>query len=207
MNILVIGGGLLGRSTAEQLDALGHDVSVVDEDIEHLDMLAPSFGGLTFVGFPLDIQCLCTAGIESCDAVAVTTSDDNLNITVGQIAKDYFHVEKVVARISDPLRETIFESFGLQTVCPTNMAGDKLVSGILYPKADQQMSFGTHTISFSHVSPGKRDFGRRIDEFEEAYDMEVFAVLKDDNTLFLEKAYRHRQIAQGDTLICCKKID
>ena len=62
----------------------------------------------------MDLKNLRSAGIESCDAVAVTTSDDNLNITVGQIAKNYFQVPKVVARISDPYRENIFESFGLQ---------------------------------------------------------------------------------------------
>lgn len=207
MNILVIGGGLLGRSVAEALDALGHDVSVVDEDSERLDMLVPEFRGLTFIGFPMDIQCLRTAGIESCDAVAVTTSDDNLNITVGQIARNYFHVDKVIARISDPMRETIFESFGLQTVCPTNMAGDKLVSGILNRMSDQQISFGTHTISFAHIPAEKRDIGKGIDAFEEEYDVEVFAVVKTDNTLYLEKTYRGRAIAQGDVLICCKKID
>lgn len=50
--------------------------------------------------------------------------DDNLNITVGQIAKSIFGIEKVVTRISDPFREFIFESYGLETVCPTNMADE-----------------------------------------------------------------------------------
>ena len=123
MNVLIIGGGLLGRETARQLDSLGHGVVVVDENPENLGLLDAGFGGVTYVGFPMDLNVLRQAGIESCDAVAVTTSDDNLNIAVGQIAKKYFKVERVAARISDPAREDIFERVGLRTVCPTNMAG------------------------------------------------------------------------------------
>ena len=125
MNIMIVGGGLLGRKTAETLDEAGHDVVLIDASPENLAQLSPDFSGVTAVGFPMDIKSLRSAGIEGCDAVAVTTPDDNLNITVGQIAKNFFGIPKVIARISDPYRENIFERFGLQTVCPTNMAGDK----------------------------------------------------------------------------------
>ena len=123
MNIMIVGGGLLGRKTAESLDELGHDVVLIDASAENIAQLSPDFSGVTAVGFPMDIKSLRAAGIEGCDAVAVATPDDNLNITVGQIAKNFFGIPKVIARISDPYRENIFERFGLQTVCPTNMAG------------------------------------------------------------------------------------
>ena len=130
MNIMIVGGGLLGRKTAESLDELGHDVVLIDASAENIAQLSPDFSGVTAVGFPMDIKSLRAAGIEGCDAVAVATPDDNLNITVGQIAKNFFGIPKVIARISDPYRENIFERFGLQTVCPTNMAGDKLVTAL-----------------------------------------------------------------------------
>ena len=115
MNIMIVGGGLLGRKTAETLDEAGHDVVLIDASPENLAQLSPDFSGVTAVGFPMDIKSLRSAGIEGCDAVAVTTPDDNLNITVGQIAKNFFGIPKVIARISDPYRENIFERFGLQT--------------------------------------------------------------------------------------------
>ena len=87
MNIMIVGGGLLGRKTAETLDEAGHDVVLIDASPENLAQLSPDFSGVTAVGFPMDIKSLRSAGIEGCDAVAVTTPDDNLNITVGQIAK------------------------------------------------------------------------------------------------------------------------
>ena len=63
---------------------------------------------------PLDMTVLKKAGVESCDAMAVVTPDDNLNITVSQIAQEFFGVKNVVARISDPAREKVFKSFGAQ---------------------------------------------------------------------------------------------
>ena len=104
MNIMIVGGGLLGRKTAETLDEAGHDVVLIDASPENLAQLSPDFSGVTAVGFPMDIKSLRSAGIEGCDAVAVTTPDDNLNITVGQIAKNFFGIPKVIARISDPYR-------------------------------------------------------------------------------------------------------
>ena len=163
MNILVIGGGPLGRRVAEMLDAAGHDVAVIDESEDNIAQLDADFGGVTSVGFPMDLKNLRSAGIESCDAVAVTTSDDNLNITVGQIAKNYFQVPKVVARISDPYRENIFESFGLQTVCPTNMAGEKLISALTSPIQSQQVTFDTTTVSLEVRPVEKKFFGREAD--------------------------------------------
>ena len=108
MNVLVIGCGLLGRKIARTMDEMGWDVSVLSNIESDLELLENDFEGVTFRGFPMDIRNLREAGIESCDAVAVTTADDNLNITVAQIARDYFGIQNVVARVSDPTRELIF---------------------------------------------------------------------------------------------------
>ena len=126
MNVLVIGCGLLGRKIARTMDEMGWDVSVLSNIESDLELLENDFEGVTFRGFPMDIRNLREAGIESCDAVAVTTADDNLNITVAQIARDYFGIQNVVARVSDPARELIFEHMGLHTICPTNHAGDRI---------------------------------------------------------------------------------
>lgn len=62
MNILVIGGGLLGRRVAEMLDAAGHDVAVIDESEDNIAQLGADFGGVTSVGFPMDLKNLRSAG-------------------------------------------------------------------------------------------------------------------------------------------------
>ena len=72
MNVLVIGCGLLGRKIARTMDEMGWDVSVLSNIESDLELLENDFEGVTFRGFPMDIRNLREAGIESCDAVAVT---------------------------------------------------------------------------------------------------------------------------------------
>ena len=64
MNILIVGGGLLGRHMAEALDELGHEVAIIDENEDNLAQLRADFQGATAVGFPMDMNALREAGIE-----------------------------------------------------------------------------------------------------------------------------------------------
>ncbi len=102
MNILVIGCGRLGASLACRLDEQGHDVVVIDEDENLFVRLGENFSGITFAGSPMNASVLRNAGAASCDAIAVVTGDDNLNITVSQMAKGFFHVDRVVAQNRRP---------------------------------------------------------------------------------------------------------
>lgn len=207
MNIMIVGGGLLGRKTAEMLDEAGHDVVLIDASQENLAQLSPDYSGVTAVGFPMDIKSLRSAGIEGCDAVAVTTPDDNLNITVGQIAKNFFGIPKVIARIFDPYRENIFERFGLQTVCPTNMAGDKLVTALTSPWQSRQITFGTTTISLIVVPVEHRYFGHTTASVELRQGDGLFGVIKEDGQFLLKGQREEIPLEHGDFLVCSRKID
>ena len=207
MNNMIVGGGLLGRKTAESLDELGHDVVLIDASAENIAQLSPDFSGVTAVGFPMDIKSLRAAGIEGCDAVAVATPDDNLNITVGQIAKNFFGIPKVIARISDPYRENIFERFGLQTVCPTNMAGDKLVTALTSPWQSRQVSFGSTTVSLEVVPVERRYFGHTTASVELRPGDGLFGVIKDDGAFLLKSQREEIPLEAGDSLVVSCKID
>ena len=61
--------------------------------------------------------------MDRCRLLAVTRQD-NLNLMVAQVAKKVFNVPKVVARLFDPQRESIYRQFGIETICPTNVIAD-----------------------------------------------------------------------------------
>ncbi len=207
MNILVVGAGLLGRAVAESLDSIGHDVAIIEEQSDKLQLLSPDFDGVEYIGFPLDLNALRNAGIEDCDVVAVTTSDDNLNITVGQIAKNYFNIKTVVARISDPYREHIFERFGLKTVCPTNMAGEKIVDAIVNPLQSAQVNFGSSTVSLYEQRAGKAYVGMTVSQIEEKAGTFVFAIEEQNGVFKFRSELTKEIIVEDDVIIFCKKID
>ena len=205
MNVLVVGSGLLGRAVAQRLDQMGHSVAVVDVSQENLGLLAPDFSGVTFVGFPMDQKVLRRAGIESVDAVAVTTGDDNLNIAVGQIAKKYFKVERVAARIADPAREGIFDG-DVRTVCPTNMAEEKLVADLCSPWQSRQITFGNASVALELEPVAKRYFGQSTSALE-LPGRGIFAVIRPDGKFVLKEAAGGILLGEGDVLVLSRRID
>jgi len=118
MFAMIAGGGRLGAGLAKVLSGQGHDVVVVDEQID-ARRLGNGFDGITVNGSPTDRDVLGKAGIGKADLFVAATSDDSTNAMAIQIAKEVFHVPTVLARISDPDRERFFKSLGLNTVCPT----------------------------------------------------------------------------------------
>ena len=130
MNILVIGCGKVGSNLSSELLHLGHDVSVIAAREEEFSELPHDFSGFTTVGVPIDQDVLKRAGIESCDAVAAVTDDDNVNLMVVQLAKEIFNIQNVYTRVMDPKKNEVFMKMGLNTICPTNMMVSSLTAAI-----------------------------------------------------------------------------
>ncbi len=185
MNILVIGCGKLGSRLANTLCRHGHDVSIVDMDESAFEQLADDFDGMTVVGMPMDMNVLRNAGVESCDAVAVVTSDDNLNITVSQIVKEFFYVENVVARITDPVREDVFHQFGLKTICQTNLACGALYSALVEEFTEKHLHFGDNTVGISVKEVDPIFVGRTVDTLPMKNSETIMGVLRESGKLYL----------------------
>ena len=172
MNILVIGCGKLGSRLANTLCRHGHDVSIVDMDESAFEQLADDFDGMTVVGMPMDMNVLRNAGVESCDAVAVVTSDDNL-------------VENVVARITDPVREDVFHQFGLKTICQTNLACGALYSALVEEFTEKHLHFWDNTVGISVKEVDPIFVGRTVDTLPMKNSETIMGVLRESGKLYL----------------------
>src|SRR5512146_2436744 len=127
MKAIVIGCGRVGAAISLQLTSEGWEVTVIDEDEEALTRLGDRWPGLFLVGHGMDADLLREAGIEDADAVVVSTDGDNTNIIIGQVAQKRFDVRCVVVRVLDPARAKFYAERGLETVCPTSVAIDRLL--------------------------------------------------------------------------------
>ncbi len=132
MKVVIMGCGRAGAQLAALLDAEGHQVTVLDTNLESFHRLPPGFGGAVLVGDGTDGDDLKKAGIEEADAFVAVTQGDNRNIMGAQIAKHLFNVPKVVCRIYDPLRKELYETLDLDAISPTTIFAqllrDKVVS-------------------------------------------------------------------------------
>lgn len=206
MNILVIGCSLLGQKIARTLDGMGWDVSVLDGSESALEQLGEDFGGVLFRGHPMDLRSLRQAGVESCQAVALATENDNMNIAVAQLARDYFHISNVVACVSDPERESAFENLGLRTVCPTNLAGDALVSAVIDDAPAAELKFGMHKVQFVTRPADKYQIGRMVAELR-GYPGEKILGLIRKNGAFLLSSIDEVMPENGDSIVYAKTVD
>jgi K+ transport systems, NAD-binding component len=143
VNIVILGCGRVGAKLAQQMEEAGNAVTVIDSRNDAFTRLGNKFRGDTVLGNGVDADVLRRAGIEQADAFAAVTNGDNRNIMASQIAKEIFHVKKVICRIYDPLREQTFKELGLETICPTilisNLVADAIVGNSKeQPKASTQ---------------------------------------------------------------------
>jgi len=124
LKIVILGCGRVGSTLATMLDQEGHEVSVIDFISDSFQRLSPDFRGETIQGNGVDEEILIRAGIKDADAFAAVTNGDNRNIMASQIAKEIFHVKKVVCRIYDPIRQATYNMLGLDTICPTTIGAN-----------------------------------------------------------------------------------
>src|SRR5918912_643130 len=111
-----MGCGRVGRELTVQLARAGHQVAIIDKKKEAFERLPPGFDAQTVVGLGFDRDVLEEAGIKEADAFVAVSSGDNSNIVSARIAREHFHVQKVIARIFDPRRAEIYERLNIPTV-------------------------------------------------------------------------------------------
>src|SRR3984893_17043458 len=138
MQIMIVGCGRVGSAVAKKALDAGHEVSVLDSDPlshERLDKDQVTTweddGGRVTVSTALEIDGLLAAGIEQADVFVASTSGDNTNLVIAQIAQRRFKVGRVVVRVADPGRAAWYAEQGLLTICPTQQAIDEAEQVVL----------------------------------------------------------------------------
>ena len=123
MFIIVIGCGRLGSYLAAAFSDQGHEVVIIDRHEDTFKKLPDHFTGFSIAGDATEPAVLKEAGIARCDALLAVTENDNTNIFIAQMARELFQTPKVMARVFDPARASVYESLGIEAICPTILGG------------------------------------------------------------------------------------
>lgn len=115
MYIVIVGGGKVGHQLAKTLSTNSkHEIAVVEKDTTLCSEMAEEIDNILVIeGDGCDPRYLEDAGIRKADVVAAVTGDDEDNIVVCQLAKEYFDVSRTIARVNDPRNEHIFNELGV----------------------------------------------------------------------------------------------
>lgn len=204
MNIIIVGCSKLGLRLAHILSDTGNGVVVIEPDMSAIERLNDSFSGVVIHGVPMDVSVLENAGIRECNAMAVVTDSDNLNIVVAQIAATKYRVPNVVALVSDPERETVYENTGLKTVCPTKSTASAISNLLLKNAVAPPLPLGVSTAGFEWV-PGKHFAGKRVGELTGSACM-LFAIVGANDVAELATD-KDRVIKEDDRLVIARLVD
>ena len=126
MKIVIVGCGRVGASVAEEYDRGGHQVILLDIKTASFDRLPSTFGGESIRGDGTDEDVLRRAGAEGADIFLALTEGDNRNVMAAQLANEALGIDRVIAKINDPLRAKAYAELGIATLCRTGLMADAI---------------------------------------------------------------------------------
>jgi trk system potassium uptake protein TrkA len=125
--IVIVGCGGLGSTLANRLSALGHSIVIIDRNDDAFKGLDAGFSGFKITGDANEFFILKQAKVEKSDVVLAVTDDDNLNIMLAQMCQNIFGIKNVIARITNPGRQSIYDDLGICTICPEHLAANRFM--------------------------------------------------------------------------------
>ncbi len=145
MKIIIVGCGKVGETLAAELGEEGHDITVVDLDIEKINSITTKLDVMGVVGNGATHTTLSEAGVEDAELLIAVTESDELNLLCCMIAKKTGNC-RVIARVRAPAYSTetdyLKDELGLAMVINPEYATAEEISRVLrFPVATQIETF------------------------------------------------------------------
>ena len=183
MKTIIIGCGRVGGGLARTLDQRGHQVTVIDRDPEAFSRLGPNFKGRTVTGLGFDQQVLLNAGLEKADALAAVTASDAVNIVAARIARQFFNVPRVAARIYDMRTADIYRRLGLWVVSPVKIGVDHLARILSFSSDNIEHSLGVGDVKMVDIAVPAFLDGRPVKTVAISGEIQVVALTRKNKTV------------------------
>ncbi len=195
MKIIIMGCGRIGSMVSQLLQDEGHQVTVIDPDPANLERLGPSFRGVKMIGIGFDRQVLLQAGIQDADAFVATSASDNANIISARIARNIFHVPRVIARLYDPRRAEIYRRLGLVTISMTDWGARRINELLAHDELEPTFYFGKGEVTLVAVETPLALVGRQVNDLTVPGEISVVAITRQGEALLVTLG---TELCQGD---------
>ena len=139
MKIIIVGCGKVGYAIAQQLTQEKHDITLVDDEPEHLSRADSTLDAMCMCGNGASISTLMEAGARNADLVIAVTGVDETNLVCCLIAKS-LGAQHTVARVRNPDyrrdADMLKREIGLDMVINPDLAAAQEIARILsFPAA------------------------------------------------------------------------
>lgn len=176
MKIIVIGLGRMGTGLSRNLVKKGHDVTVIDTDQESFNRLGENFSGKKILGFGFDRDVLSCADISMVDAVVACTESDEINAVIARVAKNLYHVPRVIARLYDSRKAEIYRRLGIQTISTTAWGIERATEFLMYNQMDSVYEMGNGEVNIIRIEVPPLLVGRTVNEISIIGEINVASI-------------------------------
>jgi len=183
MYVVIVGCSESGYHLSKALIAGGHEVVVVDKNLERFQLLTEELGSVALLGDGTDEAILKRAGIARADVVVSLTGNDATNLVISQMTKHIFQVPRTMALIKDPKNEPIFHQIGVDVVVnSTHLVLASLEEGVPGRPLVHLMNLrvpGMELVSVS-IPEDSNIIGKRLSEIELPPNSFISLMIKKD---------------------------
>jgi trk system potassium uptake protein TrkA len=197
MKVIIMGCGRVGQEVSRLLVEGGNQVTVIDDNPVNLEHLGPNFPGKKVRGVGFDLDVLLLAGIENADAFVATSPSDNINIVAARIARNIFHVPRVVARLYDPRRAEIYRRLGLVTISMTSWGAQRINELLTHTNLEPMFYFGRGEVSLVAIETPSHLVGRTVSQVTVPGEVAVVAITRQGEALMTTLG---TELNEGDLL-------
>lgn len=180
MKTIIMGYGRIGSQVGKLLNEQNHEVTIIDHDADADGRLGPNFKGRIIRGLGFDQNVLIQAGIMESEAFVAASHSDNANIVAARIARNIYHVPRVVARLFDPIRAEIYQRLGLVTVSPNNWGAERIVQELTHADLDIIDTYGRGEVSLIHLEVPHQLIGRTVTHLNVPGEIQVVCLTRND---------------------------
>jgi trk system potassium uptake protein TrkA len=128
--VIIVGGGRVGRHTAEQLSEVQNSVTVIELDSAVCEQISPKVSRVV-CGDGTDPDVLARADLAEADVVAALTDDTDVNLAVCERARETSPEVRTILRIArDGEQDYGYRSFVDDVVYPAAAGAEVAVDRI-----------------------------------------------------------------------------
>lgn len=177
MNIIIIGGGKVGRRLVEDFDREGHSVILVDTRPEVIERIQEDYDVMGINGSGTDIEVLKEAGVNNCDLSICVTNQDEINALCAIISKK-LGAKECIARIRN---RRYFKQLGFMRdelgismiVNPEYYAANEISRILRFPAAIKTETFAKGRIELAELKLPESLYDQPIHAIYKKYKVKV----------------------------------
>jgi trk system potassium uptake protein TrkA len=195
VKVAIAGAGNVGTAIAADLGGSGHDVLLIEKDLELVERLRPNLTVPIVAADACEVTSLDRAGMGDVDVAVAATGDDEDNLVISLLSKQEFAVPRVLARVNNPHNQWLFNpSWGVDIPVSTPQLITALVEeAVSVGSLVRLLQFGGGRANLVEVTlaEGSPASEVTLSDLQMPRDATVVAIMREDRLV----------VPRGDTVL------